>query len=147
MPKINAKKWCWKNARVIFHLPFWIDFWSGLGVWGLANFRLWQILGKTLGDFNSSLTRPAPQAGCGGLKTHAKTMQKWSSKNVCENEVKIVQHDINMWAKIVEISITNRLRNRYGNFWVDIAKKWTQETPVRGPRNHQKLRSVGPECR
>ena len=85
---------------MIFHLPFWIDFWSGLGVWGLAEFRLWQILGKTLGDFNSNLTRPAPQAGCGGLKTHAKTMQKSSSKNVCENDVKILNNYVKMDAKI-----------------------------------------------
>ena len=52
--------------RELSDFAFWIEFLGGLGVWGLAEFRLWQILGKTLGDFNSNLTRPAPQAGCGG---------------------------------------------------------------------------------
>ena len=40
-----------KRDGTFSDLAFWIEFLGGLGVWGLANFRLWQILGKTLGDF------------------------------------------------------------------------------------------------
>jgi len=42
-------------------------------------------------------------------------MQKSSSKNVCENDVKIIKQYIKMGAKIVEKSIKNHLRNHYGN--------------------------------
>ena len=41
MLKFDAEK----SARELYHLAFWIEFLGGLGVWGLANFRLWQILG------------------------------------------------------------------------------------------------------
>ena len=34
-----------KSARELSDLAFWIDILGGLGVWGLAEFRLWQTLG------------------------------------------------------------------------------------------------------
>ena len=74
-------------------------------------------------------------------------MQKSSSKNVCENDVKIIKKYVKMGAEIVEKSIKNHLRNHYGNLLVEMLKKvrpgWPQEAPkdnhVRGP--------LGPECR
>ena len=43
MLKFDAEK----SARELYDFAFCIDFLGGLGVWGLANFRLWQTLGFT----------------------------------------------------------------------------------------------------
>ena len=69
-------------------------------------------------------------------------MQKWSSKNVCENDVKIINKYVKMGAEIVEKSIKNHLRNHYGNSLVEMLKKVRPRRPQeakkrearRGPR-------------
>ena len=50
-------------------------------------------------------------------------MQKSSSKNVCENDVKIVNLYVKMEAEIVEKWVKNRLRNHCGNLSVKMLKK------------------------
>ena len=56
-------------------------------------------------------------------------MQKSSSKNVCENDVKIIKKYVKMGAEIVEKSIKNHLRNHYGNLLVKILKKVRPRRP------------------
>ena len=56
-------------------------------------------------------------------------MQKSSSKNVCENDVKIVNLYVKMEAEIVEKSVKNRLRNRCGNLLVAMLKKCARGDP------------------
>ena len=64
-------------------------------------------------------------------------MQKSSSKNVCENDVKIIKHYVKMKAEIVAKSIKNHLRNHYGNLLVEMLKK----VRPRRPQERQKARS------
>ena len=74
-------------------------------------------------------------------------MQKSSSKNVCENYVKIVKKYVKMGAEIVEKSVKNRLRNHCGNLLVKMLNKCAQGGPkgAQGPTMSRGL--VGPECR
>ena len=66
-------------------------------------------------------------------------MQKSSSKNVCENDVKIVKNYVKMGAEIVAKSIKNHLRNHYGNLLVKMLKK------VRPRRPQERQKAMGPE--
>ena len=50
-------------------------------------------------------------------------MQKSSSKNVCEHDVKIVNIYVKMEAEIVEKSVKNHLRNHCGNLLIEMLKK------------------------
>ena len=56
-------------------------------------------------------------------------MQKSSSKNVCENDVKIIKHYVKMGAEIVAKSIKNHSRNHYGNLLVQMLKKVRPRRP------------------
>ena len=56
-------------------------------------------------------------------------MNKSSSKNVCENDVKIIKKYVKMGAEIVEKSLKNHLRNHYGNLLVKMLKKVRPRRP------------------
>ena len=66
-------------------------------------------------------------------------MQKSSSKNVCENDVKIVNIYVKMEAEIVEKSVKNRLRNHCGNLLVKMLKK------VRPRRPQERQKAIRPQ--
>ena len=61
MQKIMLNLDAWKLADSFYWWRLLIEFLGGLGERGLAEFRQNSRL-----DFNCDLTRPAPQAGCGG---------------------------------------------------------------------------------
>ena len=70
-------------------------------------------------------------------------MQKSSSKNVCENDVKIIKNYVKMGVEIVEKSIKNHLRNHYGNLLVEMLKK---VRPRRPQERQQAMVAEGPRA-
>ena len=66
-------------------------------------------------------------------------MQKSSSKNVCEHDVKIINNYVKMEAEIIDKSIKNNLRNHYGNLLVEMLKKVRPRRPQHAPKSAKGL--------
>ena len=90
-----------KSAREIFHLPFWIDFWSGLGVWGLAEFKL-----RLQADFNklSSHTPCTPGRGAADQKS----IQNQCKIDAGKRHAKSMENDAKAAPNLIDA--TNQLR-------------------------------------